>query len=76
MPQENGNRTETRWIKLSGKAPTLEIEGDTPLSFSIWPWSAKNIEQAQHTYDLIPQGFYTLKVAISLRRDVARHCVF
>jgi beta-galactosidase len=62
MPQENGNRTETRWLKLSGEAPAIVIEGDPPFGFSIWPWSAENLEEAQHTYDLVPQGFWTLNI--------------
>jgi beta-galactosidase len=33
-----------------------------PFGFSIWPWSADNIQQAQHTFDLTQQGFYTLNI--------------
>ncbi len=62
MPQANGNRTETRWITLLGKAPKLTIKGKTPFEFSIWPWSAENLEQARHAYDLVPQGFHTLNI--------------
>ncbi len=62
MPQENGNRTETRWIKLTGKPPGIAIEAEEPLGFSIWPWSAENIEQAKHSFDLVDQGFYTLNI--------------
>ncbi|WP_146399432.1 glycoside hydrolase family 2 TIM barrel-domain containing protein [Planctomycetes bacterium CA13] len=61
-PQENGNRTQIRWIKFSGKVPTLRIQGESPMAFSIWPWSAENVSQAKHTYELKPQGFYTLNL--------------
>jgi beta-galactosidase len=64
MPQENGNRSDTRWLKLSsekGKSGLL-ITGAPCFEFSIWPYSAENIEAAKHPYDLNPQGFYTLNI--------------
>jgi len=30
--------------------------------FSVWPYSIENIDEAKHTYDLKPQGFYTLNI--------------
>ncbi|MDF7824796.1 glycoside hydrolase family 2 TIM barrel-domain containing protein [Pontiellaceae bacterium B12227] len=62
MPQENGLRTETRWVELGGKAGTLRVDGDEPFSFSLWPWSAENLTAAMHPYDLVDQGFYTLNI--------------
>lgn len=62
MPQENGNRTQTRWIELFGNAGRLRVVGPEPFSFSVWPWSPENLEAAQHTYELVEQGFYTLNV--------------
>lgn len=64
MPQENGNRCDTRWIKLStgnGKSG-LMISGIPHFEFSVWPYSADNIEDAKHPYDLDPQGFYTVNI--------------
>ena len=64
MPQENGNRTETRWLKLSSEnnKSGIMISGKPLFSFSVWPYAAQNIEEAKHTFDLKPQGFYTLNV--------------
>ena len=62
MPQENGLRTETRWLELSGDAGRLRVEGAEPFSFSIWPWSHENLASAMHPYDLKQQGFYTLNI--------------
>lgn len=66
FPQENGNRTDTRWVKLSaGSGKNLKgltFSGLPVFSFSIWPYSAKNINQARHPFDLKPQGFYTLNI--------------
>ncbi|MEI6890939.1 MAG: glycoside hydrolase family 2 TIM barrel-domain containing protein [Pontiella sp.] len=61
-PQENGHRTETRWLELSGKAGRLRIDGAEPFGFSLWPWSYENLSAAKHPYDLVEQGFYTLNI--------------
>ncbi|GHC58002.1 hypothetical protein GCM10007100_26100 [Roseibacillus persicicus] len=63
FPQENGNRTDTRWLKLTNTENSgLQVTGDPEFGFSIWPYSAENIEQATHPYELEPQGFYTLNL--------------
>ncbi|MGJ8658564.1 MAG: glycoside hydrolase family 2 TIM barrel-domain containing protein [Cellulophaga fucicola] len=63
MPQENGNRTETRWLKLtSGKKSGITITGVPEFNFSVWPYSSENIEQAKHPFDLVPEDFYTLNI--------------
>ncbi|MCW2119009.1 glycoside hydrolase family 2 TIM barrel-domain containing protein [Flavobacterium sp. 7A] len=64
FPQENGNHTDTRWLKLSdnkGKSG-LQITGSPLFGFSIWKYAADNIDKAKHPYDLKPQGFYTLNL--------------
>ncbi|MGA9639544.1 glycoside hydrolase family 2 TIM barrel-domain containing protein [Flavobacterium sp.] len=63
FPQENGNHTDTRWLKLSADGKSgLQITGDPLFGFSIWPYAAENINKARHPYDLNPQGFYTLNL--------------
>ncbi|EWH10122.1 glycoside hydrolase [Catenovulum agarivorans DS-2] len=63
VPQENGNRTDVDWWKLtSASGQGLKVDGVQPLSMSIWPWSQQNLDQANHSYDLRPQGFYTLNI--------------
>lgn len=63
-PQETGNRTDTRWLKLlvDNKKEGLIIKGNPVFAFSVWPYSAKNIEAAKHPYNLKEQGFYTLNI--------------
>ncbi|MFD2256810.1 glycoside hydrolase family 2 TIM barrel-domain containing protein [Luteolibacter algae] len=64
QPQENGNHTDTRWAKFlstSGKAG-LSVHGAPDFAFSIWPYSAENIESAKHPFDLKPQGYLTLNI--------------
>jgi len=63
FPQENGNRSEVGWLKLSeNKKVNLVIQGLPTFGFSIWPYSAKNLQEAKHPYDLKNQGFYTLNL--------------
>lgn len=63
FPQENGNRSNVKWLKLSDKKTNdLEIKGSPEFGFSIWPYSAKNIQEAKHPFDLEAQGFYTLNL--------------
>ncbi|VGO15868.1 Beta-galactosidase [Pontiella desulfatans] len=61
-PQENGHRTQTRWIELAGNAGKMRVDGAEPFGFSIWPWSFENLSAAKHTYDLVDQGFFTLNI--------------
>lgn len=65
-PQENGNHTDIRWLKLTNKAKTgLFISGDQPLSTSVWPWSQDALEQAAHISDLIPETQLTVNIDLA-----------
>jgi beta-galactosidase len=63
-PQENGNHTNTRWLKFSAnkKADVIKISGKPIFEFSVWPYSANNIAAAKHPYNLKSQGFYTVNI--------------
>ena len=64
-PQENGNRTDTRWLKLMSNDTAgagLMIEGDPRFSFSVWPFSADDLTAAAHPYQLQRQGHYTVNL--------------
>jgi len=62
-PQENGNRTDVRWMFLSDSANTgLLIIADSLLSMSAWPYTEENINRAKHTNELIDAGFITLNM--------------
>ncbi|WP_417361257.1 glycoside hydrolase family 2 TIM barrel-domain containing protein [Galbibacter sp.] len=65
MPQENGNRTQVRWMALTDqkKANGLAVvSAQKPLSMSAWPYTEENLNQAKHTYDLKNPGFITLNI--------------
>lgn len=63
VPQENGNRTDVRWMYLSNKKDEgLLIVADSLLSMSAWPYTQENINTAKHTYDLKDAGFVTVNI--------------
>ncbi|MFL5739387.1 MAG: glycoside hydrolase family 2 TIM barrel-domain containing protein [Flavisolibacter sp.] len=63
VPQENGNRTDVRWMFLSNKNNQgLLVVADSLLSMSAWPYTEHNIENAKHTIDLKDAGYITLNI--------------
>jgi beta-galactosidase len=64
VPQENGNRTDVRWMYLyhPSSKDGLLIVADSLLSMSAWPYTEENISKAKHTTDLKPAGFITLNI--------------
>ena len=63
VPQENGNRTDVRWMFLSGKNNDgLLVVADSLLSMNAWPYTEQNIETAKHTNKLKDAGYITLNI--------------
>jgi beta-galactosidase len=63
VPQENGNRTDVRWMFLHNKASQgILIAADSLLSMSAWPYTEENISTARHTNKLKDAGFITLNI--------------
>jgi beta-galactosidase len=63
MPQENGNRTDVRWMFLADNQKNgLLIVADSLLSMSAWPYTEVEINRAKHTNDLQESGFITLNI--------------
>jgi beta-galactosidase len=64
VPQENGNRTDVRWMNLQNETSKsgLLIVADSLLSMSAWRYTEENINQAKHTIDLKDPGFVTLNI--------------
>lgn len=63
MPQENGNRTDVRWMFLSdGEGKGLMVVADSLLSMSAWPYTEDNMDKARHTNELIDAGYITLNI--------------
>jgi beta-galactosidase len=64
VPQENGNRTDVRWMYLhdSKKKEGLLVVADSLLSISAWPYTEENIQSARHTNKLKDAGYITLNI--------------
>jgi len=58
VPQENGNRSDIRWVTLSdNEGYGLYADGDTLMNFSVRRYSDDNIYHARHTIDLQPLDY-------------------
>ena len=63
VPQECGNRTDVRWLKISDDdGDTIKIYGNPHLDFSAWPFTQENLYNAKHRYELKPAGYVTLNI--------------
>ncbi|MWV47272.1 DUF4981 domain-containing protein [Paenibacillus sp. HJL G12] len=62
-PQENGNRTDVKWMSITdGAGIGLLAAGVPVLEFSARRYSDADLEQAQHMSDLKPREFITLNL--------------
>jgi beta-galactosidase len=65
-PQENGNRTETRWFTLSaGEGRSFKATGGTLFDFSVWPYTQEDISPKSGGYNIhdVPRrDFLTLNI--------------
>jgi beta-galactosidase len=64
VPQENGNRTDIRWMYLGNPKSDkgFLVVADSLLSMSAWPYTEENIQNAKHTNKLKEAGFITLNI--------------
>ena len=52
-PQETGNRTDVRWLKLTNEyGVSVMITGMPMFEFSAWPFEMKDLEIAKHVNEL------------------------
>ncbi|MCU0300722.1 MAG: DUF4981 domain-containing protein [Candidatus Nanopelagicales bacterium] len=63
-PQENGNRTEVRWLEAIAPSTVLRVEDVTGdrLGFTAWPWTQEALDAAEHDHDLVAGSEVTLNV--------------
>jgi len=53
-PQENGNRSDVRWVEFTGEyAPALRVIGKSLLNFSAHLCSLEDLTEAQHVNELV-----------------------
>ena len=64
-PQENGNRTDVRWVAMTNKIGNgllISDVGGTYLSTSAWPYTMGDLESAAHNYELPRRDSITLNI--------------
>lgn len=62
-PQENGNRTDVRWVSIAdGAGIGLLAAGAPTLEFSARRYTDGDLEAASHASDLVPRDFVTLNL--------------
>ncbi len=64
-PQENGNKTEVRWVKMTnerGEGFLIEDVGETLLNTSAWPYTMEDLETAHHIHELPRRNFITFNI--------------
>jgi len=64
-PQENGNRTDVRWLKITDKKGNgIEIRCglNNFICFSVWPYTQEELEKAEHVHELPRREELTLNI--------------
>jgi len=63
-PQENGNHTEVRRLKLIGKTSAISFEStsDALLETSVWPYTQEDLQKAQHIHELPKQTLTSVNI--------------
>ena len=62
-PQENANRTGIRWMRFMETDGTgVLVKGRDLISMSAWPWTAEQLENANHTNELPVNYFITVNI--------------
>ena len=61
-PQENGNRTDVKWMGLYSDLGLGFIVKGQDFNFSTHYYTVEDIDNAKHTYDLKPRDFITLNL--------------
>ena len=67
MPQENGNRTDIRYINLFSTYSTIRISSETPFEFGISYYTAKDLFKAVHPCELKERPYAILSLDAAQR---------
>lgn len=64
-PQENGNRTEIRYIRFcntQNRALTFISKGENYFSAGAWPYTFESLKKTTHNYDLVDSDAITISI--------------
>ena len=67
-PQENGNRTDVRWVEIRNKdnqGLRFEAMGETPICFSAWHYTQDQLHMAKHIHELPHYDITTFNVDLN-----------
>lgn len=53
MPQENGNKSDVRWLEIQSPQNTLRIEGEPVINFTSHDYSPENLNDSKTSHNLI-----------------------
>ena len=65
-PQDNGNRCDVRFLKLSNDQKTLCIKGCQPLCIRAWDYGEEDLEGAAHPNDIQRGRFVNLNIDLNI----------
>ena len=65
-PQDNGCRTDVRWLEIASPKHTLRIDGCQPLCIRAWDYGEEDLEDAGHPYQLKRGQFVNLNIDLSV----------
>lgn len=66
VPQENGARFDTRWVKFRNPDGTgLRVCAETPFLFNISRYETADVTEAKHPFELEERDYYTLSLDIA-----------
>jgi beta-galactosidase len=69
LPQENGNRSDTRWLEVSGKVESIKVSMNKPFEFSVSQYSSHELFTKRHLYALNKLDYVELNLDL-LHRGV------
>lgn len=62
-PQENGNHTDARYLKLGTSNNGIDIFAiDAPFEFCVLPYSLEKLEAGEHEYEMVKDDHYTVTI--------------
>ena len=65
-PQDNGCRTDVRWLNISNGKRALRVEGYQPLCIRAWDYGEEDLETAKHPYEIQRGRFVNLNIDLNV----------
>lgn len=62
VPQENGNRTDTRWLEIGNGSRGLKVTGEGVFEFSAHRYDIDDLERAEHLHELERKPYVVLNI--------------